>query len=100
MKYAASAITLFLAICANAQWTVVNLHPEGAGESEAWGVAQGQQVGEARVGFVDHAGPWHGTAGSWVDLHPAGAAQSYAIGPVLLYPWLGRIDKAWWTFPG
>jgi len=30
-----------------------------------------------------------------------GARVSYrALGPVFLYPWLGRIDRAWWAFPG
>jgi len=29
------------------------------------------------------------------------ARVSYrALGPVFLYPWLSRIDKAWWAFPG
>ncbi|MGI8923308.1 MAG: hypothetical protein ACR2HJ_04595 [Fimbriimonadales bacterium] len=29
------------------------------------------------------------------------ARVSYrALGPVFTYPWFGRIDKAWWTFPG
>ncbi|MBA3726559.1 MAG: hypothetical protein H0W86_08925, partial [Armatimonadetes bacterium] len=28
------------------------------------------------------------------------ARVSYrALGPTFLYPWLGRIDRAWWTFP-
>jgi hypothetical protein len=29
------------------------------------------------------------------------ALVSYkAVGPSILYPWSGRIDKVWWTFPG
>ncbi|MGI8923404.1 MAG: hypothetical protein ACR2HJ_05090 [Fimbriimonadales bacterium] len=78
MKHAASAFAFFLALCANAQWTVVNLHPAGATSSQAYGVDGGQQVGYAIVGGVERASLWTGTAGSWVDLNPAGSTTSKA----------------------
>jgi hypothetical protein len=37
-----------------------------------------EQVGAATFGGVTHAGRWAGTAESWVDLHPAAAALSFA----------------------
>ncbi|MGI8923508.1 MAG: hypothetical protein ACR2HJ_05620 [Fimbriimonadales bacterium] len=80
MKYAAGAIALFLAACANAQWTVVNLHPAGATQSAAFGIDGGLQGGYAEVGGVVRASLWTGTAGSWVDLHPAGARESLVYG--------------------
>ncbi len=67
-----------------ASW--IDLHPlaAGAGESIAYGVADGlggsgQQAGSAQVGGVSgklHASLWAGTASSWVDLHPAGWVNS------------------------
>ena len=79
---AAGALTSVLAICANAQWTVINLHPAGATESEAHGVHAGQQVGAAYApGGINHACLWTGTAESRVDLTPAGAdGDSVAYG--------------------
>ena len=54
---------------ASAGWTVVNLHPAGALESQAHGVSGGQQVGYAQFGHrLSHAGLWSGTAQSWVEL--------------------------------
>ncbi len=76
MKYVTSAIAFVLAICGNAQWTVVNLHPVGATASFATGVDGGQQVGTAYFGNDSRASLWSGTAGSWVDLDPAGASYS------------------------
>lgn len=63
-----------------AQWTVINLHPAGATQSEAYGIFDGQQVGMCIVGSNAHASLWSGSAGSWVDLHPAGATSSEAHG--------------------
>ena len=67
---------------ASAQWAVVNLHPDDPGvfDSYALSVQDGQQVGYVRVTdtLLEHASAWTGTAGSWVDLHPAGATQSRA----------------------
>ncbi|MGI8922831.1 MAG: hypothetical protein ACR2HJ_02125 [Fimbriimonadales bacterium] len=79
MKHTATAIALFLAICANAQWTVINLHPEGGDFSYANGVSDGQQVGLAHV-VGPRASLWYGTAESYVDLHPTGAQASIAYG--------------------
>jgi hypothetical protein len=65
---------------AAAQWTVINLHPEGATMSRAHGIDAGEQVGEARFGNVIHASRWLGSAASWVSLHPEGATLSQAYG--------------------
>lgn len=52
-----------------AQWTVTNLHPAGAGRSQAVCV-----VGATQAGNVDSgAGVWSSTAASWIDLRPVGA---------------------------
>lgn len=71
-----------IALCrtASAQWTVINLHPDGATASQAWGVDGEQQAGGATVDGVPRAGIWSGTAASWVDLRPAGDPYSYAFG--------------------
>ena len=70
------SVALALAPAAYAQWTVTNLAPAGATRSVANATSGGQQVGFAIVdgvgGVVPRAGLWSGTAGSWVDLHPAG----------------------------
>src|SRR5436309_1036342 len=65
---------------AQAQWTVVNLNPQGASHSYAYGVSGGLQAGSADVGGVDHASLWSGTSASWVDLNPSGATESRAYG--------------------
>jgi hypothetical protein len=81
MRQAAVHVVLgfWLVATAQAQWTVVNLHPAGAtGNSSAAGVDGAQQVGSARVGANDHASLWTGTAASWVDLHPPTALASSA----------------------
>lgn len=59
---------------ASGQWVFVNLHPAGADASEAWGGADGQQVGGALIGGQWHASVWSGSAASWIDLHPGGSA--------------------------
>lgn len=77
----ASAFALCLAIGANAQWTVTNLHPVGAYQSYAYGVSGDQQVGYVVVAGGDHrACLWGGTAASFVDLHPGGGGNSEAYG--------------------
>lgn len=64
----------------NAQWTVINLHPTGMAESSARGVSGGQQVGYATVDFFSRdAVLWSGTAGSWLNLTPAGAEDSEVL---------------------
>jgi hypothetical protein len=75
------AITLALGLpsIAPAQ-VVVNLHPPGADISGVLGIHNGQQVGRTRIGGIDHASVWSGTAASWVDLNPAGSTQSFAWG--------------------
>ncbi|MBX3317547.1 MAG: hypothetical protein KF902_11890 [Phycisphaeraceae bacterium] len=50
----------------------VDLHPDlgpDGGNSEAYDVLDGMQVGMATVDFHSHASFWSGTADSWVDLH-------------------------------
>lgn len=61
-----------------AGWTVTSLHFAGS-KSFGDGISGGQQVGHSQMGDPgDHASLWTGTAASWVDLHPAGATQSWA----------------------
>lgn len=80
MKKLISGSVILLAVSGSAQWTVVNLHPDGATESGAYGVSGEHQAGYARVGGSDHASRWSGSAASWVDLHPASAAESFVYG--------------------
>ncbi len=61
-------------IDAQAQWTVVNLHPTGAVESRSFGTYQSQQVGEADFG-TSHASQWSGASSTWTDLHPSGTSS-------------------------
>ncbi|MFL6286490.1 MAG: hypothetical protein ACJ74Q_25405 [Pyrinomonadaceae bacterium] len=56
--------------------SAVNLNPPTSGESTAYAVAGGQQVGYAFS--FQHAMLWTGTAASAVDLHPAGYESSQA----------------------
>jgi hypothetical protein len=58
----------------------VNLNPAGATQSVAMAINGGQQVGNARVGGVQRASLWNGSAGSWVDLSPSGSPDSAARG--------------------
>jgi len=74
------APVFLLAMSASAQWTVVNLHPDGATESGANAVFGEQQVGYAIVGGSNRASLWSGSAASWADLTPASATESYAYG--------------------
>ena len=75
-----AAVLMAAASTTNAQWTVVNLHPVGATNSQAWRVGGGQQVGYAGFGGQHRASLWRGTAASWVDLNPAGVIASNAYG--------------------
>ncbi len=60
-----------------ADWTVTNLY-HGV-NSSASGVSGNQQVGSiSNIQDNSHAGLWNGSAGSWVDLNPAGYINSYA----------------------
>lgn len=67
---------------ANAQWSVVYLHPSAALTSRAYAMQGGNyQAGTVYVnsdGAV-HAAAWSGSAASWVDLNPAGALNSEAF---------------------
>jgi hypothetical protein len=56
--------------------SAVNLNPAGSGESMAYAVAGGQQVGYAFS--FQHAMLWTGSAASAVDLHPAAYTSSQA----------------------
>jgi uncharacterized repeat protein (TIGR01451 family) len=68
-----------MAAGANAQWTVVNLHPGAiATESEARSVYGGQQVGMANVS--SGALLWNGSAGSVRKLNPLDGHSAVANG--------------------
>ena len=56
------------------------LSPDGATESEAYCVYDGQQGGWVNLGGGRHAGLWTGSAESWIDLNPADASQSSVLG--------------------
>ncbi len=48
--------------------------------SYAYGIEGGQQVGQANVGYGNHASLWTGTPASYVDLNPPGTLTSVANG--------------------
>jgi hypothetical protein len=60
--------------------SVINLHPAGYTQSQANAVRDGQEVGQAVTGSVNHAMLWSGAAASAIDLNPAGADSSFALG--------------------
>jgi hypothetical protein len=73
-----------MAVPARAQWTVINLHPAGAANSQAWDIDAGQQAGEASFGATTpqarRAALWTGSAASFANLHPSFATFSYILG--------------------
>ncbi|MCE9558979.1 MAG: hypothetical protein K8R88_08510 [Armatimonadetes bacterium] len=93
---------LLLAQAGQAAWTATNLHPSTATKSYAFNVFGSkqtgyatigglsrstaakttgtQQVGYVQTGAIVNAGLWTGSAGSWVDINPAGAASSFGLG--------------------
>jgi len=77
MKTRALIILPFLAIIlpspAAETVTVTSLNPSSAAASAVLGGLDIQQVGRATIGVEVHAALWNGTAGSFVDLHPASA---------------------------
>lgn len=75
----------------------MNLHPGGGyWASDARAVVGNMQVGVASHTQTGrpHAALWHGTAASFVDLHPAGAEQSRALATD------GVLQGGWATLPG
>jgi hypothetical protein len=58
--------------------SVVDLNPDGYGQSDAYGVSGNQQAGYGFIGGAPHALLWYGSAGSFVDLNPAGFTSSVA----------------------
>lgn len=62
----------------------VNLNPGTLGNSIAYAVSDGQQVGWVKdlhlTQMIKHASLWSGTAESWVDIHPVGYRESSASG--------------------
>src|SRR5690349_14785920 len=69
----------FRAVLWSGSSTGIDLTPPGYYESWAYAIAAGQQAGYAVSNTaVIHAGIWSGSAGSWVDLNPAGASTSEA----------------------
>ncbi len=66
---------------AGGDWTVLYLHPPGTEASWLNGVSSGQQAGRVRIGGIDHASLWTGSAASWLDLHPGGGLSiAYGVG--------------------
>jgi hypothetical protein len=97
-------VVVSLVTCpASAQWAIVNLHPNDPGITGSFlnGGRDGQQVGYATLvntAAVPNARVWNGTAASWVDLHPPGAARSIALrvsnGKQVGYAYFGNIPRA------
>lgn len=63
---------------ASGEWTVINLHPNGATSSAALAIEGGQQVGYANFGGGYHASLWSGSAASWVSLGGTAATSVHA----------------------
>ncbi|GAB5558525.1 MAG: hypothetical protein SynsKO_01720 [Synoicihabitans sp.] len=62
-----------------ADWSLVQLHPDGYTSSRVNAGANGQQVGYAvTTSGVTHAARWTGTKASFVDLHP-GSPSAYSF---------------------
>jgi uncharacterized membrane protein len=82
------ALWIFAALSWSAQtsavtYTATLLHPLGFDYSQAVNVSGTQQVGDGDVlggSHSRHALLWNGTAGSFVDLNPAGFSASLATG--------------------
>jgi hypothetical protein len=75
---AATSFAFALTVCANGQWTVVNLHPAGAEYSYAWGVSGGKQVGWTLFDGQRRASLWTGSSSSWLDLNPPNVLGAFA----------------------
>ncbi len=75
----ASIVAFLSAANANAQWSVVVLHPDNADASQCFGGGGGQQVGTAGSEYWQNACTWNGSSNSWVSLHPIGASYSRAV---------------------
>src|SRR5260221_14432771 len=71
---------LSIAARANAQWTVIQLHPADATESWAYGGGGGPPAGWAPTGGTPRAPPWLGTAPPWGDPRPPRATHSSVYG--------------------
>ena len=76
--------------------SVVDLNPKDALDSVANGAWDGVQVGSAFRGGSNHAAIWSGSAESFVDLHPLGAADS----GLLAVDNSGQAGSIYWTQPG
>ncbi|MFO0834816.1 MAG: hypothetical protein U0638_07585 [Phycisphaerales bacterium] len=75
----ASLVALGGMAAANAQWSVVVLHPDNAAASQCFGGGGGQQVGTAGSEYWQNACKWDGSSSSRVSLHPIGASYSRAV---------------------
>lgn len=69
-----------IAPIADAQWTLIRLHPAGAYESIAYDIDHGQTVGYAIINGTHEASIWMGSAASRISLHPGGGNGSIAYG--------------------
>src|ERR1044072_574337 len=75
------ASVVALAGMASAQYSTVILHPGSNFGSDGRGVGGGAQVGNlSSVPGEQHASVWHGSSGSFVDLHPFSDGISNAYG--------------------
>ena len=80
LAMAVAVAVLATVAVADGEWTVVDLNPSGSSYSIATASCGGVHAGFAYLGSVPHAGLWAGSGGSWLDLTPAGATQSGALG--------------------
>jgi hypothetical protein len=58
----------------------VDLNPQGAISSIAYGTDGKQQVGAVSVGDATHGALWAGSAASWIDLSPPGSVTTVVRG--------------------
>ena len=71
--FLAAAAFVLIPAAAHSQWTVTYLQPATTTDSFGRGVPlRVDQVGQASTGGIYHAALWTGSAGSYVDLQPAG----------------------------
>lgn len=71
---------MLIAGMAHADWTATIIHPSASAASEARGAYGNKQAGSAWADTKEKAAMWTGTAGTFVDLHPAGAQTSAIYG--------------------
>lgn len=77
-------LTLAVPLCSGhaiAQWSVTSLHPPAATSSRAYALGSGGIAGSTGAFLTERAAYWNSaSSGGYVDLNPAGASRSTALG--------------------